>query len=73
MLRTLAERGLIRPDPNGIGVDVDRESRVVADGQPVPGFYAVGPITRGTFWEIVAVPDIRAQVSNVAKQLSASD
>ena len=72
LLRTLAERGLIRPDPNGIGVDVDRDSRVIVDdGQPVEGLYAVGPITRGAFWEIVAVPDIRGQVSDVAKRVSA--
>ena len=74
LLRTLAERGLIRPDPNGIGVEVDRDSRVIADdGKPVEGLYAVGPITRGVFWEIVAVPDIRAQVSGVAKRVSARD
>jgi uncharacterized NAD(P)/FAD-binding protein YdhS len=23
--------------------------------------YVIGPLTRGTFWESVAVPDIRAQ------------
>ena len=26
---------------------------------PAKDLFAIGPITRGTFWEITAVPDIR--------------
>ncbi|WP_166038065.1 FAD/NAD(P)-binding protein [Sphingosinicella sp. YJ22] len=71
LLRTLLERGTIRPDPLGIGVDVDGESRVIAaDGRPRDNLFAVGPITRGSFWEIVAVPDIRSQVAGVAARLA---
>lgn len=71
LLRRLAERGTIRPDPNGIGVDVDSDSRVIAeDGRAQDRLFAVGPITRGAFWEIIAVPDIRAQVAQVAARLS---
>lgn len=71
LLRTLLERGAIRPDPLGIGVDVDGESRVIAaDGRPRDNLFAVGPITRGSFWEIVAVPDIRSQVAEVAARLA---
>ena len=32
--------------------------------------YALGPMTRGAFWEIVAVPDIRQQTWNLARRLS---
>lgn len=71
LLRTLVERGTIRPDPNGIGVDVDGASRAMtADGRAQDRLYAVGPITRGNLWEIVAVPDIRAQVADVAARLA---
>lgn len=71
LLRTLVERGTIRPDPLGIGIDVDGESRVFgADGRAQDNLFAVGPVTRGTFWEIVAVPDIRTQVAGVAARLA---
>lgn len=71
LLRRLAERGAIRADPLGIGIDVDSESRVFgADGRAQDNLFAVGPVTRGTFWEIVAVPDIRAQVAGVAARLA---
>ena len=31
----------------------------------------IGPVTRGAFWESVAVPDIRAQAERVAARLTA--
>jgi uncharacterized NAD(P)/FAD-binding protein YdhS len=71
LLHTLVGRGTIRPDPLGIGVEVDSGSRVIAaDGHVRERLFAVGPITRGTFWEIVAVPDIRAQLASVAARLA---
>jgi len=71
LLRRLLERGLIRPDPLRIGIDVTQQSEVVgADGDPFPSLLALGPMTRGTFWEIVAVPDIRRQTWAVARRLS---
>jgi hypothetical protein len=66
LLRRLLERGSIRPGPIGIGVDADDDARVLAaDGTPNPRLYAVGPLTRGLWWEIIAVPDIRGQVAQV--------
>ena len=41
-----------------------------AGGEPFPTLFALGPMTRGTFWEIVAVPDIRRQTWAVARKLS---
>jgi len=71
LLRRLLERGLIRPDPLRIGLDVTQQSEVIGkDGQPQPTLLAIGPMTRGTFWEIVAVPDIRRQTWAVARKLS---
>jgi uncharacterized NAD(P)/FAD-binding protein YdhS len=34
--------------------------------------FALGPVTRGTFWEIVAVPDIRLYCGRLANHLSAA-
>ena len=66
----LVAAGRVQPDDLRIGVEVDRDCRVVdADGAPAKTLSAIGPITRATFWESVAVPDIRAQAEKVAKRL----
>lgn len=71
LLKALFERGAIRPGPVGLGIDVDGRMRVLkADGAPDPRLCAVGPITRGLLWEIVAVPDIRGQVADLAARLA---
>jgi uncharacterized NAD(P)/FAD-binding protein YdhS len=73
LLRRLLARGLIQPDPLRIGIDVTQQSEVIgADGECRPTLLALGPMTRGTFWEIVAVPDIRRQTWAVARKLSNS-
>ena len=72
LVRQLLASGRARPDPLGIGLDVDAGSRVVGrDGAASDRLYALGPLTRGTFWEIVAVPDIRGQARNVAAAIAA--
>jgi uncharacterized NAD(P)/FAD-binding protein YdhS len=71
LLRALVARGTIRPDCLRIGIDVDAQSRTVAaDGTSNDWLYALGPMTRGEFWEIVAVPDIRVQSWSVARRLA---
>ena len=71
LLQNLLARGLIRPDSLHIGIDVDSEARVIgASGEADDRLYAIGPMTRGAFWEIVAVPDIRKQVWSLGRRLS---
>jgi len=71
LLDALVARGRIRPDPCRIGIDVDDADRTIgADGQPSDWLYAIGPMTKGAWWEIVAVPDIRTQTARLAKRLS---
>ena len=36
---------------------------------PSRRLFALGPVTRGSFWEIVAVPDIRQQCARLANHL----
>ena len=63
--------GLARPDPLGMGLDVDEGSRVLdGAGRAQPDLFAVGPPTKGAFWEIVAVPEIRVQVAAIADRLA---
>jgi uncharacterized NAD(P)/FAD-binding protein YdhS len=71
LLKALYRRGQLRPDPLRIGLDVDQESRAIAaDGSSSDRLLVVGPMTRGAFWEIVAVPDIRRQVWSIARRLA---
>lgn len=71
LLRRLVADGMIRPDPLRLGIDVDAGSRAIdADGHARPDLYCVGPMTRGSFWEMVAVPDIRRQCADLGRRLS---
>lgn len=70
VVRTLVERGLARPDPLRLGLDVTARCEMVgADGTVSSKILAVGPLTRGTFFEIDAIPDIRVQCAKLSKQL----
>ena len=72
LIRRLAQRGVIRPDRLHLGVDVDEHGAVIdREGQSVEGLLAVGPLTIGRLWEIIAVPDIRQQAADLAAHLIA--
>jgi len=50
---------------------VDGQCRAIGrDGAASDTLSVIGPVTRGTFWESVAVPDIRAQAERVAARLT---
>ncbi|MDR6787444.1 putative NAD(P)/FAD-binding protein YdhS [Sphingomonas sp. BE138] len=71
LLRDLLGKGMIRPDALRIGLEVDAQSRVVdAAGRAAGHLYAIGPMTRGGLWEVVAVPDIRQQNWTLARRLA---
>lgn len=69
LVRSLLADGRARPDRLGLGFDVDPDSRVRGSGAS-PALYALGPLTKGTFWEMVAVPDIRGQAARVAQAIA---
>jgi uncharacterized NAD(P)/FAD-binding protein YdhS len=70
-LCSLLEHGLARLDPLGIGIDVTSDCAIIDQlGIASERLFAVGPLTRAAFWEIVAVPDIRNQCLALATQLS---
>jgi uncharacterized NAD(P)/FAD-binding protein YdhS len=70
LIRHLLASKRARPDRLGLGLEVDRDSQVVGSG-PSPALYAIGPLSKGAFWEIVAVPDIRGQAASVAETIAA--
>ena len=57
-------RGEVQPDHLGIGLEVDENSRA---GERL---WALGPLTKGRYWEIIAVPDIREQAAAVADDIA---
>lgn len=79
LLRQMLSDGLIAPGELGLGIMVDQDSRpVLAFGAGVAEapedeggeLYAVGPLTKGRWWEISAVPDIRVQVEQMAARIA---
>ena len=71
LLHLLLASGRVRPDRHRLGIDVNMLGETIgADGRANPRLLAIGPITRGAFWEIVAVPDIRIQTAALAKRLA---
>jgi uncharacterized NAD(P)/FAD-binding protein YdhS len=64
LLRSLLDAAQVRPDQLGIGLEVDEDSRA---GERL---WALGPLTKGRYWEIIAVPDIRDQAAAVAEDIA---
>ena len=64
LLRGLLDSGVVRPDHLGIGLQVDERSRA---GNRL---WALGPLTKGRYWEIIAVPDIRGQAAAIAEDIA---
>jgi uncharacterized NAD(P)/FAD-binding protein YdhS len=74
LLRDLIAGGFARPDALGLGLDVSAAGALIdASGKPAKDLFAVGPITRGTFWEITAVPDIRVACEALSEHLLPAD
>jgi uncharacterized NAD(P)/FAD-binding protein YdhS len=60
-----------RPGAMELGLDVDDCGRLLdGAGRSQPGLYVLGPPTRGRFWEITAVPWIRAHAVKVAEHIA---
>ena len=71
LLVDLVQRGVIVADDLGLGIAVNHQAKIIgADGAVNNRLFALGPMTRGTFWEITAVPDIRHQTWTLARRLS---
>ena len=64
LLRSLLSGGQAHPDHLGMGLEVDEKSRA---GERL---WALGPLTKGRYWEIIAVPDIRDQAAAVAEDIA---
>ncbi|SNB78378.1 Uncharacterized NAD(P)/FAD-binding protein YdhS [Arboricoccus pini] len=67
LIKSLLSQGFATSDPLRLGLATSAAGALIdKEGRLQRRLYAVGPITRGTFWEITSVPDIRAQAEQVA-------
>jgi uncharacterized NAD(P)/FAD-binding protein YdhS len=69
-VRSLFDQGLARVDPLHIGLEVASDCAIVGrNGLPSRRLFAIGPLTRAAFWEIMAIPDIRNQCAELAERM----
>jgi len=73
LLLNLLIHRLVRPDPLRLGFDVVEPGRVIgANCETYPNLFALGPLTKGLWWEITAIPELRAQATRIAQSIVAS-
>jgi uncharacterized NAD(P)/FAD-binding protein YdhS len=73
LVRDLHDRGMMCPDPLGIGIVTDDIGCVVdRAGAAQRGLYLVGPLKRGQTWENIAVPELREGAQRLADHLTPS-
>ncbi len=72
VLRGLADVGALLPDPAALGIWVDQDSRVLrADGCAWRNLFVAGPLARGTFGELMGLPQVNLQPRAVAGSVAA--
>jgi len=68
LLQNLLRRGLIAPDGIDMGAAVDADHTVLTEsGERSLWLLALGPLLKGTYWETIAVPELRVQARRVAE------
>lgn len=70
LLADMRRRGLIAPDDLGLGLETKDCAVLDAAGHVSPWLFALGPLTRPTWWEVVAVPEINAQIDRLVRDLA---
>ncbi len=71
LMSALLARGLARPDPLFLGLDVSEDGALIGrDGTASEALYTVGPARKGSLWESTAVPELREQIHRLAQHLT---
>ncbi|ALN74743.1 FAD/NAD(P)-binding protein [Aureimonas sp. AU20] len=67
---SLHAAGLVRLDRVGLGLSTAPDGRALdKDDAPVPGLYIAGPLARGTFGELMGLPQVTAYAEDLAAEL----
>lgn len=73
LLENLLRRGLVHSDPLGLGIETRESAAVDAGDAVLDWIFVLGPPTRPAWWEITAVPEIKAQIDRLVNRLSVTD
>lgn len=74
LLTQMKDHGLARPDPLGLGIEVDVHGRTIRyDGQSSETLFVASPLARGTFGELMGAPDLARHARNIAQTLADMD
>lgn len=72
-LAGLAEQGYLAIDPTGLGLACNRQSQAVgASGTAMPSLYISGPLARGTFGELMGLPQVTEHAVFVASEVAST-
>lgn len=70
LLGQIGEAGLARPDPLGLGIDVDLSGHAIGrDGVAAATLFVAGPLARGTFGELMGAADLARYARNIAETI----
>ncbi len=69
LVRQLMDQHQVLVDPLGLGFQAETDGRLRHRHGSWPQLYALGSLMRGVLWESLAMPDIRQQADQVARQM----
>jgi uncharacterized NAD(P)/FAD-binding protein YdhS len=70
-LRELSDLGLIALDASGLGLKTSLDGRAVgSSGLASPSLFVAGPLARGTFGELMGLPQVSRYAQFVAERVS---
>lgn len=69
-LKSLSDAGLIGLCATGLGIACDASARAIAsDGASIPGLLIAGPLARGTFGELMGLPQVTEHAVFIAQEI----
>lgn len=68
-LAHLAQHKALAVDPTGLGLAVDEQSHLLGPDGSYPNLYVVGPLARGTFGELMGLPEVSNHAQMLARHI----
>ena len=70
-LKALAQKGFVALDATGLGLMTSRTGRAIgASGQAEPTLFVAGPLARGTFGELMGLPQVSFYAEFIAEKVA---